>query len=81
MNEKIFNEDEFLKKLSDLLKKYNLKNCIFAGENEDDKMLGFFCIEKYNEGCSFKDSICAYSNAARMYQSAREKMMKTFDKI
>ena len=81
MDEKILNEDEFLKELSDLLKKYNLKSCIFAGNNEENKMIGFFCIEKYGEACSIKDNILAYTNAARMYQSAREKIMITFDKM
>ena len=77
----MFNEDEFLKDLSDVLKKHNLKNCVFAGENEDDKMIGLFCVEKYGIGYNFKDTISAYGNAARIYQSAREHMLKSFDKF
>ena len=48
-NEEMFNEELFMQELSDLLKKHNLKNCVFAGnvKSIDDKMLGLFCIEKY----------------------------------
>ena len=79
--EKVLNEYDFLKELSDLVKKYKLKNCVFAGENEDDKMIGLFCIEKWKTGHSFKDSINSFSNAARLYQSAREHMQRLFDKM
>jgi len=76
-----FNEKDFCEELSKLLKKYNLKNCVFAGENEDDKMIGYFCIEKYEERRTLKDSISSFANIARLYQSSREHMLHLFDKI
>lgn len=76
-----FNENDFLKDLSEVLKKHNLRNCVFAGENEDDKMIGLFCIEKYGSGHSMNEAITCYANAARLYQSAREHMFRLFDKI
>lgn len=75
-----FNEDEFFTELSDLLKKHNLKNCVFAGENEDDKMIGLFCIERHGMGCNAKDVINSSLNAARLYQASREKIFYTLDK-
>jgi hypothetical protein len=74
-----FNEDSFCEELSSLLQKYNLKNCIFAGENEDDKMIGLFCIEKYKQGHSLRDLTSTFSNAARMYQATREHVLKMMD--
>ena len=80
-NEKEFNEDEFLKELSELLQKYKLVDCSFCGENEDGKMIGLFCVEKYEKGYSIKNQIAAYSNIARLYQSAREHFLRMFDKM
>lgn len=74
------NEEKFLKDLSKLVKKYNLKNCVFAGENEDDKMVGYYCIEKVGQPATSKDLIECCLNATRMYQSAREKIFYTLDK-
>jgi hypothetical protein len=76
-----FNENDFLKELSEVCKKYELKNCIFAGTTNDNKMIGLFCIETFGRGHSFLDSVLSFSNAARMYQSAREHMLKLFDKM
>jgi hypothetical protein len=76
-----FNETLFMRELSELLNKHKLKNCIFAGDNEDDKMIGLFCAEKYGVGYSFKNQISAYAHSARLYQSAREHMFRTFDKM
>ena len=73
-------EKIFMEELSSLLRKYNLKNCIFAGNNDDDKMIGIFCIEKYGIGHSMQDSVLSFANSARMYQSSRELILKIFDK-
>lgn len=76
-----FNEELFMKELSELAKKHNLKGCIFAGQNTDQKMIGIFCIEKYGIGCNINDELLAYAHAARIYQSAREKMLNRMDRI
>jgi len=75
-----FDEKKFLKELSDVVKKHNLKNCVFAGENEDDKMVGLFSFENYGGSHSAKSIIDASLNAARLYQASREKIFYTLDK-
>ena len=74
-----FDKDSFCEELSILLQKYNLKNCIFAGENKDKKMIGLFCIEKYKQGYTLKDLTLTFSNAARIYQATREHVLKMMD--
>jgi hypothetical protein len=74
-----FNEDSFCEELSILLQKYNLKNCIFAGDDESGKMIGLFCIEKYKQRHSLRDLTSTFSNAARMYQATREHVLKMMD--
>lgn len=74
-----FNEDEFCEELSTLLQKHNLENCIFAGENQNGKMIGLFCIEKYKKGHNLRDLTLTFSNAARMYQATREHLMRMMD--
>ena len=80
-NEKEFDEELFLKELSELLQKHKLIDCAFCGENEDGKMIGLFCVEKHGKGYSIKNQIATYSNIARLYQSAREHFLKMFDKM
>jgi hypothetical protein len=79
--EQINKDEKFLKELSKLCNKYNLKNCIFAGENSEDKMMGFYCIEKIGKTTTGRDVIECSLLAARMYQSAREKIFYTLDRV
>jgi len=79
--ETITTDEKFLKELSKLCNKYNFKNCIFAGENSDDKMMGFYCIEKLEERTTTRDLIECSLLATRMYQAAREKIFYTLDKV
>jgi hypothetical protein len=75
-----FNEEEFLKELSRLLNKYKLKDCAFSGENENGKMIGLYCMEKYGTGFNEKDLFAAAFNASRLYQASREKILNLYDK-
>jgi hypothetical protein len=75
---------EFQKRLCLLVNKYNLKYCCFAGEDlEDQKMLGITCAEVDREKTklTFQDISGSTLNTARLYQSAREKIMQTFNHV
>jgi len=74
-----FNEDSFCEELALLLQKHNLENCVFCGENQDGKMIGLFCVEKYMRGHNLRDLTLTFSNTARMYQSMRERLLKMMD--
>lgn len=80
-NQEMFNEELFIQELSDLVKKHNLKNCVFAGnvKNIDDKMIGLFCIEKYGRGANLIEMVLSFANTARLYQGSREKVLKMMD--
>lgn len=71
--------DMFAKELGELCRKYDLMNCIFAGEDETEKLIGFHCIEKEGCGYNIKDLIASSFNASRLYQSAREKILNAMD--
>lgn len=75
------NENEFLKELSDLVKKYELKHAVFVAENNEDKMCGYFALEKFGTGATIEDTLKCGMNVARLYQSAREKIFYTMDKV
>jgi hypothetical protein len=75
---------EFQNELCLLVNKYNLKFCCFAGEDlEDQKMIGITCIEvdRDKSKLTFQDISGSTLNTARLYQSAREKMMQTFNNV
>lgn len=76
----MINEKEFAEKLSVLVKEYNLKNCVFCA-NDEDRMLGYFAVEKLEQGASFEDVVKCCILAARTYQSAREKIFTIMDKV
>lgn len=69
----------FAKELGELCRKYNLIDCTFAGENEDGKMVGYHCIEKEGIGFGPKNLMASSFNAARLYQSSREKLFHLMD--
>jgi hypothetical protein len=77
-----FDEQAFAKELSDLLNKHGLTECVFAGTPPDkSRMFGLFGAESKDGQVTEKQMIAAGFNAARIYQSAREKIIGTLDKI
>jgi len=74
-----YDDDSFVKELSDLCKKYKLTGCVFAGENNEGRLIGYHCIERYAVGFNQKDMISSVFNSSRIYQSAREKIMHMMD--
>ena len=73
--------DKFSQELSELCRKYKLKNCIFAGNDDDnnDKMIGLFCCESENGKTTLHNIISSSFNASRIYQAAREKILYLMD--
>lgn len=69
---------EFYKEFRDLLNKYNVKNAIFGAEM-NESFFGSFACEK--ERASFSDLLNSFANAARMYQSAREKTLMLYEEM
>lgn len=77
-----FNEKVFAKELSVLLNKHGLTECVFAGTHPNEsRMFGLFGAETKDGNVTEKQMIAAGFNAARIYQSAREKIMGTLNKI
>ena len=76
-----FNEAIFMQELSDLVKKHEMKGCVFSGETTEGKMFGVFSIEKHQSMRNIKDDILSFAHAARLYQSAREKILKMMDNL
>jgi hypothetical protein len=75
------NWEEFRIKLSNLLQDYELKDCIFAGENNEGKMIGVFSAENAEGVYTQKGIVNSSFNAARLYQSSRERIMSTIDQV
>ena len=74
-----FDRESFMIELSKLCIKYNLENCVFAGEYEDGKMMGFHCVERVSIGFNQKHLTNSVFNASRLYQSGREKILHMMD--
>lgn len=70
--------DNFVKELRPLLHKYEYENVVF-GANKSTKFIGGFCLEKINTIPS--DVMNSAMNAARLYQSVREKIMNIFNDV
>ena len=65
---------------SELLKvtnKYELKNVIFGADANEGQFIGFHGLEKMQ----LKDIAQIVMNAARLYQSGREKLIQIFNDI
>lgn len=75
------NWEEFRIKLANLLHEYELKDCVFAGENNDNKMIGLFSAENSEGVYTQKGIVNSAFNAARLYQSSRERIMSTIDQV
>ena len=72
--------DKFAKELAELCNKHGLKNCVFSGESETDKMIGLFSVEKMGQRVTTRDILESGLNAARLYQASREKIFYVMDK-
>lgn len=75
---------KFQNELNILVNKYNLKYCVFAGEDLlDQKMIGITCVEvdRNKQPLTFQDISGSTLNTARLYQSARENLMQCFNNI
>jgi len=73
--------ENFVQKLAALCREYDLHDCVFAGTNDDDKMIGLFCVEREGVGFNIKNVFESSMNAARIYQAAREKMYYEMDQL
>lgn len=76
----MIDQKEFEKNLSKLLRKYKMHNCIFAGNYFDDdkeQFIGIFATEYCDMGkAPVKSIMLSLLNAGRIYQSAREFILK-----
>ncbi len=70
-------QNEFREELKILTDKYNIKNVVFGGQCED-KFIGLFGLTPCTNISEIAEIIC---NAARLYQSGREKLMIYLDRI
>jgi hypothetical protein len=66
--------DNFIAEIAPIVKKYGLKNTIFAGE-KDDQFWGDFAIERRDIGWNLENLALCFGNSARMFQSCREKLL------
>jgi hypothetical protein len=72
---------KILDDLKTLLQKYGCKNVVFAADIDipDDKQekgfIGLISCEKFRERTTIREFALSYANVARMYQSAREKIL------
>ena len=67
----------FEKELEDLVNKYEIKYCSFAGEH-NEHMIGLMGIGQIKTP---EDMTRVVMNTARLYQSAREKLFNYFNKM
>jgi hypothetical protein len=72
---------KILDELKPILQRYGCKNVVFAADVDvpDDKQekgfIGLISCEKFREPTSLREFALSYANIARMYQSAREKIL------
>jgi hypothetical protein len=78
IKEKPFDQKLLAEEMGELCRKYGLTGCVFASE-KDGKLIGFHCIEREGSGFNQKHICESAFNAARLFQSAREKMMHMMD--
>jgi hypothetical protein len=71
---KELNQDNFVDEILPIIKKYELKNVIFAAE-KDDMFWGQFALERTGVGWSFQHLALCLGNAGRIFQSCREKLL------
>lgn len=72
--------EKFFEELSELVRKHELSDCVFSGTDKEKKMFGFFCIERYNNSTTPENLVSCGLNAARLYQSIRERILQSLDK-
>ena len=77
MNDDKLNEARL--EILSVMNKYGMKNGSFSANGPEKEMIGMHNIN--NEGSVFSDFAESVYNAARLYQSGREKMMKLFEKF
>jgi hypothetical protein len=76
-------EQKILKEVSRVLQKYNCKNCIVAGNFDDEEgtehFFGYFSVEEATRKdgkASVKSAMLSFMNVGRLYQSAREHILR-----
>lgn len=72
------NIEKGIKEIRVILNKYEFKSVVL-GFTADDRFVGTFCVER--EKGTFEDGLTAFANTARLYQSAREKVLGMFDQL
>ena len=73
----MFEEKLFYDEWREVFNKHSVKNVVIAGEVED-RFVWAFGIDE--ERIDFKRSNLCFYNAARIYQSAREKILDMFER-